>query len=95
MFHAALIVFAAIQIHETRVALVRRPNCDGTVSYVVCFIVSHFTALRTHLVPLKTCGGTGTLYKRVEHLLFAVPGIIAAAWIIMIFFVRALYYEFG
>ncbi|KAI0006018.1 hypothetical protein BJV74DRAFT_801610 [Russula compacta] len=76
VFHAALIVFAAIQIHETRVALVRRSNCDATVSYV-------------------TCGGSGTLYKSVEHLLFAVPGIIAAAWIIMIFFVRALYYEFG
>ncbi|KAF8275032.1 hypothetical protein EI94DRAFT_1768350 [Lactarius quietus] len=76
VFHAALVVFSGIQIHETRTALVRTPNCDGSVSYV-------------------TCGGPGTLYKKVEHYLIAVPGIIAAAWLVMIFFVRALYYEFG
>ncbi|KAF8478693.1 hypothetical protein DFH94DRAFT_66981 [Russula ochroleuca] len=76
VFHVALVVFATIQIHETKVALVRTPNCDGTVSFV-------------------TCGGKGTLYRKVEHLLIAAPGIIAAAWIVLIFFVRALYYEFG
>ncbi|KAH9997290.1 hypothetical protein BJV77DRAFT_984345 [Russula vinacea] len=53
VFHAALIVFATIQIHETKVAL------------------------------------------KVEHLLIASPGIIAVAWIVLIFYVRALYYEFG
>jgi len=76
LFHAALVVFAAIQIHETRTALVRRPDCDGSVDYVLC-------------------GGEGTLYRKVEHFLIAVPGIIAVSWFIMIFFVRALYYEFG
>ncbi|KAH9063453.1 hypothetical protein EDB87DRAFT_1603804 [Lactarius vividus] len=76
VFHAALVVFAAIQIHETKAALVRRPNCDGTVDYV-------------------TCGGRGTLHKKVEHFLIAVPCVIAAAWLVMVFFVRALYYEFG
>ncbi|KAI0306591.1 hypothetical protein B0F90DRAFT_1808253 [Multifurca ochricompacta] len=76
MFHVALVVFAAIQVHETRAALVRTPNCDGSVNYV-------------------TCGGRGTLYRKVEHLLIVVPCVIAAAWFIMIFFVRALYYEFG
>lgn len=45
--------------------------------------------------PLKTCGGSGTLYRKVEHLLIAVPIIIAAAWFVMIFFVRTLYSEFG
>jgi hypothetical protein len=35
VFHAALVVFAGIQIHETRAALVRTPNCDGSVDYVV------------------------------------------------------------
>jgi hypothetical protein len=51
---------------------------------------------RTHVVsPFKTCGGPGTLYRKVEHLLFAVPIVIAAAWVIMIFFVRELYSEFG
>jgi len=76
VFHVALVVFATIQIHETKAALVRLPNCDATVNYV-------------------RCGGRGTLYRKVEHYLVAVPAIIAAAWIILIFFVRALYYEFG
>jgi len=76
VFHVALVVFAVIQVHETKVALVRTPNCDGTVDYV-------------------TCGGSGTLYSKVEHLLIIVPCIIAASWLVMIFFVRALYYEFG
>lgn len=75
-FHAALVLFAAIQIHETKSALVQRSDCDYTVDYV-------------------RCGGHGTLYRKVEHLLFAVPGIIAAAWVVLILFVRALYYEFG
>lgn len=35
VFHAALVVFSGIQIHETKAALVRRPNCDGSVDYVV------------------------------------------------------------
>ena len=35
VFHAALVVFAGIQVHETRTALVRRTDCDGTVDYVV------------------------------------------------------------
>ena len=34
-FHAALVVFAGIQIHETKTALVQTPNCDGAVNYVV------------------------------------------------------------
>ncbi|KAH9180534.1 hypothetical protein EDB89DRAFT_2120712 [Lactarius sanguifluus] len=76
VFHSALLVFAAIQVHETKAALVRIPNCDGTDDYVLC-------------------GGRGTLYRKVEHLLITVPCIIAAAWLVMIFFVRALYYEFG
>jgi uncharacterized membrane protein (DUF373 family) len=76
IFHAALVVFAGIQIHETKAALVRRSDCDGSVDYV-------------------KCGGRGTLYKKVEHFLIAVPAIIAAAWLVMIFFVRALYFEFG
>lgn len=76
LFHAALIFFAAVQIHETKTALVQLPNCDVTTSYV-------------------DCGGRGTLYKKVEHLLIAVPATIAVAWVILIFFVRALYFEFG
>lgn len=35
VFHAALIVFAALQVHETRTALVRLQDCDGSVDFVV------------------------------------------------------------
>lgn len=52
-------------------------------------------SLRTLMFLLKSCGGPGTLYKKVEHLLIAAPATIAVAWVILIFFVRALYFEFG
>jgi hypothetical protein len=35
VFHVALVVFSAIQVHETRTALVTNPNCDGNVDYRV------------------------------------------------------------
>lgn len=35
-FHLALMVFAALQIRQTRTALVMRANCDGSVDYVFC-----------------------------------------------------------
>ena len=95
VFHVALVVFATIQIHETKAALVRLPNCDATVNYVVCLTLCYSYGFANSHVPLKRCGGRGTLYRKVEHYLVAVPAIIAAAWIILIFFVRALYYEFG
>jgi hypothetical protein len=96
VFHAALVVFAAIQIHETKVALVRQQNCDGdNFNYVVCFTLCCSYGLASSHVPLKRCGGKGTLYRKVEHLLIATPGVIAVAWIVLIFYVRALYYEFG
>jgi len=36
IFHAALIVFAALQVNQTRTALVTIEECDGTFSYVDC-----------------------------------------------------------
>jgi len=40
VFHAALVIFAAIQIHETKAALVRTSDCDGTnFDYVVCSVL--------------------------------------------------------
>jgi len=36
LFHLALMVFAALQVRQTRTALVIRPDCDGTVNYVQC-----------------------------------------------------------
>ena len=49
VFHAALVVFSAIQIHETRTALVRRQNCDGSVDYVVCSTLCYSYWLTTHM----------------------------------------------
>lgn len=36
VFHLALMVFAALQIHQTRTALVRLGDCDATENYVEC-----------------------------------------------------------
>ncbi|ETW85941.1 hypothetical protein HETIRDRAFT_424995 [Heterobasidion irregulare TC 32-1] len=76
VFHAALIVFAALQVHETRTALVRLQDCDGSVDFV-------------------KCGGPHTLFRKVEPFLVVVPCIIALAWLVLLWFVKALYAEFG
>ncbi|KAI0273615.1 hypothetical protein BC834DRAFT_966116 [Gloeopeniophorella convolvens] len=79
LFHVALVVFAAIQVHETKTALTLNVRFD----------------LPDLLTLAKQCGGHHTLYSKVKHLLIVVPCVIAGAWFIMLFFVRALYYEFG
>jgi len=35
VFHAALIVMAALQVHQTRTAMVQKEGCDATVNFVV------------------------------------------------------------
>jgi hypothetical protein len=35
VFHAALIVMAALQVHQTRTAIVQQEGCDATVNFVV------------------------------------------------------------
>ena len=35
VFHLALIVFAALQVHETKTALVTETGCDGNDNYIV------------------------------------------------------------
>lgn len=52
VFHAALVVFSAIQIHETRSALVRTPDCDGSVDFVVCSTLCCSYSLTNSHVPL-------------------------------------------
>jgi len=84
LFHLSLVVFAALQVHQTKTALVTQytdtgGECSGTTddySY-------------TH------CGGPGTLWARVEPFLVITPCIIAASWFAILFWVRALYVEFG
>ncbi|KAH0583890.1 hypothetical protein H2248_009483 [Termitomyces sp. 'cryptogamus'] len=76
LFHLALMVFAALQVHQTRTALVQLPNCDGTRSFL-------------------KCGGSGTLWKSVEPFLIVAPCIIGASWLVMLFWIKQLYGEFG
>jgi hypothetical protein len=41
------------------------------------------------------CGGKGTLFERVEPFLIVAPCIIGASWLVMIFWIKQLYAEFG
>ncbi|KAJ7774644.1 hypothetical protein DFH07DRAFT_106262 [Mycena maculata] len=77
LFHMALIVFAAIQIHETRSALLNKVDCATDPTNTV------------------NCPGPGSLWNAVEPFLIVVPCIIAAAWFVMMFWIRELYSEFG
>ncbi|KAI1795937.1 hypothetical protein LXA43DRAFT_970341 [Ganoderma leucocontextum] len=76
LFHAALIVMASLQVHETHIALVTNPGVNWTVDYV-------------------HGDGAGTLWQRVLPFLIVSPVIIGVSWLILIWFVRQLYYEFG
>ncbi|KAJ7063247.1 hypothetical protein C8F01DRAFT_1209588 [Mycena amicta] len=78
LFHMALIVFAAIQVHETKTALV-------TLSASAC--AKNFDMIH--------CGGSGSLYRSVLPFLIVVPCVIAAAWLLMMFWIKELYSEFG
>lgn len=40
-------------------------------------------------------GGPGTLWQTVLPFLIVSPVIIGVSWLVMIFFVRELYHEFG
>ncbi|KAJ7109359.1 hypothetical protein C8R44DRAFT_802315 [Mycena epipterygia] len=79
LFHMALIVFAAIQIHETKSALLNHNHS------VDC----------TAVVDLIHCGGPGSLWEAVQPFLIVVPCVIAAAWFVMMFWIKELYSEFG
>nr|VWO98830.1 Transcription regulator [Ganoderma boninense] len=76
LFHAALIVMASLQIHQTRTALVTDPGVNWTVDY------AHGD-------------GAGTLWQRVLPFLIVSPVVIGVSWLVLIWFVRQLYYEFG
>ncbi|CDO68339.1 hypothetical protein BN946_scf184799.g66 [Trametes cinnabarina] len=76
LFHAALLVMAALQIHETHSALVHDPSANWTTDYV-------------------NGGGPGTLWQGVLPFLVVSPVVIGVSWLVMVFFVRILYGEFG
>lgn len=87
-FHLALVVFAAIQIHETRAALVR-PNPTS-------WIVSSPSGLRVIYADRpQQASGPGSLYNKVLPYLIVAPVIIAASWLSLLFWIRELYFEFG
>jgi len=73
MFQIAMMVFGALQVHQTKTALVKTPG-------QVCF---------------DTCDSPGSLWSQVEPLLIAVPCIIGASWLALVWWTRALYFEFG
>ncbi|KAH9854170.1 hypothetical protein C2E23DRAFT_819858 [Lenzites betulinus] len=76
LFHAALIVMAALQVHETHTALVKNESANWTVDYI-------------------NGGGPGTLWQGVLPFLIVSPVVIGVSWLVLIFFVRELYHEFG
>ncbi|KAL1692285.1 hypothetical protein GGG16DRAFT_90151 [Schizophyllum commune] len=78
LFHLALMVMAALQVHQTRTALV-------TMSAADC--ASNFDEVR--------CAGPGTLWNRVEPYLIVAPCLIGASLLVMIFWMKHLYAEFG
>ncbi|KAI0670445.1 hypothetical protein C8Q78DRAFT_125560 [Trametes maxima] len=76
LFHAALLVMAALQVHEAHSALVQNPGANWTVDYI-------------------NGDGAGTLWQSVLPFLIVSPVVIGVSWLVMIFFVRELYHEFG
>ncbi|KAH9901321.1 hypothetical protein C8Q73DRAFT_677483 [Cubamyces lactineus] len=76
LFHSALIVMSALQVHEAHSAIVHDPSANWTTDYV-------------------NGGGPGTLWQNVFPFLIVPPVVIGVSWLVMIFFVRQLYLEFG
>ncbi|KIK31225.1 hypothetical protein PISMIDRAFT_26171 [Pisolithus microcarpus 441] len=69
-FHCALIVFSALQVHETKTAI------------VPCY--------------LSQCGDNPNfLWDKVMPFLVVAPCIVGASWILIIYWIKALYEEFG
>ncbi|KAI6108966.1 hypothetical protein EV401DRAFT_2059749 [Pisolithus croceorrhizus] len=69
-FHCALIVFSALQVHETKAAIVPCPllQCQDNPNF---------------------------LWDKVMPFLVVAPCIIAASWILIMYWIKALYEEFG
>jgi len=78
IFNLALIVFSALQVHETHTALVSKSAAACAESF-----------------DFVTCGGSGTLWAKVEPYLIVAPCIIAITLLLLCFWFRALYSEFG
>ncbi|RXW24139.1 hypothetical protein EST38_g1707 [Candolleomyces aberdarensis] len=77
-FHMALMVMAAVQIEQTRTALVWRTAARCAVDFN----------------PIQ-CDGPGTLFHRVRPFLIVVPCIIGASLVVLGYYLKVLYGEFG
>ncbi|KAJ3818497.1 hypothetical protein F5880DRAFT_1238308 [Lentinula raphanica] len=80
LFHLALIVSAALQVHQTRDALI-----NGSVDCSDPSATNY----------LINCDVPGSLWRKIEPFLIVTPCVIAASWLIMMFFIKQLYGEFG
>jgi len=80
LFHMALIVMAALQVHQTRTALVQFSDAQ-------CADPASFNS--------TSCAGPGSLWAKIEPFLIVVPCVIAAAWVVMFVWIKQLYAEFG
>jgi hypothetical protein len=77
LFHLALIVSAALQVHQTRDALLTGSDCS------------------TPSPSLINCDVPGSLWRKILPYLIVTPCVIAAAWLVILFWVKQLYGEFG
>ena len=82
VFHAALIFFAALQIHETKTALVRLPDCDSTVDFVVRLAQYRAYGLANSHVPFSSnaaalghCSERWSIYSSLSRVPLRPPGL--------------------
>ncbi|KAF9264697.1 hypothetical protein L218DRAFT_998206 [Marasmius fiardii PR-910] len=78
LFHLAMMVYAAVQVDQTREAIVTSTSSE----------------CETNQNPLS-CDIPGSLWRQIEPFLIISPCVIAAAWVAMVFWMKALYAEFG
>lgn len=72
-FEGAMVLFSALQIHETKAAIVLHPGSNDPT----------------------TGNGPHSLWHSIEPPLITVSVLIGIAWLSLIYWTRALYFEFG
>ncbi|KIY69970.1 hypothetical protein CYLTODRAFT_435870 [Cylindrobasidium torrendii FP15055 ss-10] len=78
MFHLCMMVFAAIQVRQTKTSLVTMSDSECSASF-----------------NSTNCDGDGSLWNRIEPLLIVAPVVIGVSWLLILFYVKQLYEEFG
>jgi hypothetical protein len=90
-------VCAALQVRQTKTALVLETGCSATdhYSYLVSCDAIGDSMINVDAYEFQFCDGAGTLWSKVEPYLVVVPCVMAAAWFLMLFWIKQLYAEFG